>query len=95
MTVPSTSQRLAVNRFVLDETECHIAVDQVLACASGTADRLIACCPARVYSRAPDGTLAIEYAACLECGACLAVADPGTLEWHYPRGGFGVHFREG
>ena len=33
-------------------------------------------------------------AACLECGACLAVA-PQTLGWHYPRGGFGVRFREG
>ena len=33
--------------------------------------------------------------ACLECGTCLAVAAPGALTWHYPRGGFGVQFREG
>ncbi|MDR1078820.1 MAG: 4Fe-4S dicluster domain-containing protein [Propionibacteriaceae bacterium] len=95
MNVPPINQRLAADRFVLDEAECHITVNQALARSSGTADRLIACCPARVYSWAPDGSLAVEYAACLECGTCLAVADPGTLEWHYPRGGFGIHFREG
>ena len=52
-------------------------------------------CPAHVYSEAPDGTIAVEAAACLECGTCLAVAPPGSLRWHYPRGGFGVTFREG
>lgn len=88
-------ERLAVNRFVTDEEESHIVVNDELASATGTAQRLIACCPAGVYSLAPDGTLAVEYAACLECGTCLAVADPGTLTWRYPRGGFGVQFRDG
>jgi ferredoxin-like protein FixX len=26
---------------------------------------------------------------------CLAIAAPGALKWHYPRGGFGVQCREG
>jgi ferredoxin like protein len=55
----------------------------------------IACCPAHVYTEEPDGTISVEYAACLECGTCLAIAAPGALKWHYPRGGFGVQFREG
>ena len=42
-----------------------------------------------------DGTISVEYAACLDCGTCLAVAPPGVLEWHYPRGGFGVSYRGG
>jgi ferredoxin-like protein FixX len=29
-----------------------------------------------------------------EARICLAVAH-GALKWHYPRGGFGVQFREG
>ncbi|MDR1189485.1 MAG: 4Fe-4S dicluster domain-containing protein [Bifidobacteriaceae bacterium] len=91
----SVTERLGLNRFVLDESEPHIVVHQAVAKATGTADRIIACCPAKVYSWAADGTVAVECAACLECGTCLAVADPGTLEWHYPRGGFGVQFREG
>jgi ferredoxin like protein len=95
VTTPTVAERLAANRFVLDEEEPHIEIDQEIARRTGTARRLIAVCPAGVYSLQADGTLVAEYAACLECGTCLAVAAPGALRWHYPRGGFGVSFREG
>jgi ferredoxin like protein len=95
MSVQSTNERLAANRFVLDEGESHIEINQAVAKATGSAELLIACCPAGVYSWAADGTVAVEYAACLECGSCLIVATPGSLTWRYPRGGFGVQFREG
>ncbi|MDR0626438.1 MAG: 4Fe-4S dicluster domain-containing protein [Bifidobacteriaceae bacterium] len=91
----TVTERLAANRFVLDEEQPHIVVHQELAKATGTAARIIAACPAKVYSWAADGSVAVEYAACLECGTCLAIADPGTLEWHYPSGPYGVQFREG
>nr|WP_300152120.1 4Fe-4S dicluster domain-containing protein [Propionicimonas sp.] len=95
MRIAPLPQRLAVNRFVTDEEESHIVVDAERARATGTARRLVAVCPAGVYSLAPDGSLEVEYAACLECGTCLAVADPGALAWRYPRGGFGVQYRDG
>lgn len=95
MKLPSLPDRLARDRFVTDEEESHIVVHDELARATGTAQRLIACCPAGVYSWAADGSVVVEYAACLECGTCLAVADPGTLTWRYPRGGFGVQYRDG
>lgn len=91
----SVPQRLAVNRFELDEGECHIEVNQELAKSTGTGKRIVAVCPAHVYAEEADGTISVEYAACLECGTCLAVASPGALTWHYPRGGMGVSFREG
>lgn len=91
----SIPQRLAVNRFELDESESHIEVDQELAKSTGTGKRIVAVCPAHVYAEEADGTISVEYAACLECGTCLAVASPGALTWHYPRGGMGVAFREG
>ncbi len=93
--VPSVPARLGVNRFEVDEEQPHIAVDQELCRSTGTGDRIIAVCPARVYSRGPSGEVLVEPAACLECGTCLAVAAPGALTWHYPRGGYGVQFREG
>ena len=93
MNVPSTTDLLARNRFVTDEQENHIHVAP--DCNRLAAELLVACCPAGVYSLAPDGSVAVEYAACLECGTCLAISDPGTLTWHYPRGGFGVQFRDG
>lgn len=95
MKVPAVADRLALNRFETDEEESHIEVDQERVRATGCGPAIVACCPARVYTPAPDGTLTVEYAACLECGTCLAVAAPGALRWHYPRGGFGVAFREG
>lgn len=94
MTRRTIQDLLARNRFVTD-SESHIRVDQALARSTGTGRRLVAVCPARVYTEEPDGTIAVEHAACLECGACLAVADPGTLEWRYPRGGHGISYREG
>ena len=48
-----------------------------------------------MYSVEADGTIGVEYAACLECGTCLAMAPKGVLKWHYPRGSFGIMFREG
>lgn len=91
----SIPERLAGNRFELDEGTSHIEINQELAKATGTGKRIVAVCPAHVYTEEADGTISVEYAACLECGTCLAVASPGALTWHYPRGGMGVHFREG
>lgn len=88
-------QRLATNRYLTDEEESHIEVNQELARVSGTGRLLVAVCPAHVYAEEADGTISVEYAACLECGTCLAVAAPGTLKWHYPRGGMGISYREG
>ncbi|MDR0990456.1 MAG: 4Fe-4S dicluster domain-containing protein [Propionibacteriaceae bacterium] len=95
MKLPEVSDRLSGNRFVLDEEESHIEVNQALIKSTGSADRIIAACPARVYSKGPDGDVQVEYAACLECGTCFAIATPGSLSWHYPRGGYGVQFRDG
>ncbi|UCN15102.1 4Fe-4S dicluster domain-containing protein [Cellulomonas iranensis] len=94
-TAQTVTVRLARNRFLLDEEESHIEIDQEVCRSTGTGKRLVAVCPAGVYTEREDGTIDAEYAACLECGTCLAVAAPGALRWHYPRGGFGVAFREG
>ena len=44
----SVPERLAKNRFNLDEEECHIEVNQEIARATGTGKALVACCPAHV-----------------------------------------------
>jgi ferredoxin-like protein FixX len=92
--VGTVAERLAVNRFEPDP-QPHIEVDQEVARSTGLARLLVRVCPAHVYSEAPDGSIVVQNAACLECGACLAVAAPGALRWRYPRGGYGVAYREG
>lgn len=32
---------------------------------------------------------------CVECGACRIVCPYGNIDWHYPRGGFGIVYRFG
>ena len=91
----SVPERLARNRYQLDEENSHITVHQDAARRTGTGKLLIRVCPAGVYAEEPDGSISVAEAACLECGTCLAVAAPGTLSWHYPRGGFGITYREG
>jgi ferredoxin like protein len=91
----SVPERLGATAFDTDEGFAHIKVNQELAKATDAAAILLLVCPAKVYSFAADGGIQVEWAACLECGTCLAVAPPGVLEWHYPRGGFGVRYREG
>ncbi|MBU4215573.1 MAG: 4Fe-4S dicluster domain-containing protein [Actinobacteria bacterium] len=91
----SMAERLAGNRYELDEELSHIEVDQEAVRRTGFGPVLVRICPAGVYSQDADGRIAVAYAACLECGTCLALAPDGVLTWHYPRGGFGVVFREG
>jgi ferredoxin like protein len=90
----STEQRLAADHFEVDQ-ESHIHIDQAALKASGAAATLTAICPAHVYTQESDGSVTAEHAACLECGACAAVAPPDALTWHYPRGGAGVRYRHG
>lgn len=92
--LPSVPERLARDVHHVDD-RTHIEVHQDLARRTGTGRLLVRICPAQVYGEAPDGTITVDHAGCLECGACLAVAAPGALTWHYPRGGFGVAYREG
>lgn len=91
----TVTERLAKNSYEVDERNSHIVVHQDEARRTGTGKLLVRVCPAHVYSEEADGTISVEYAACLECGTCLAVAAPGTLEWHYPDGAMGIAFREG
>lgn len=91
----SVSERLAGNVYEVDEGNSHIVVNQELAKFTGAGAILIRICPAHVYSEAADGSIEVEFAACLECGTCLAVAPPGVLEWHYPASSMGVMYREG
>lgn len=93
---PAMNERLGTTRFAPDGRS-HIEVDSEALIASGAADAVIAVCPAGVYRRSgtEGGQVVADAAGCLECGACLAVAPEGTLTWHYPRGGYGVRFRQG
>jgi len=86
--------RLDANRYVLDD-EPHLAVDAAVVRATGCAGLLVRICPAGVFAADDTGAVTVDHAGCLECAACRAVAPPGALTWHQPRGGLGIRYREG
>jgi len=51
-------------------------------------------CPAQVY-KWEDEQITVSYNACLECGACRVGCPFSNIEWKYPRGEFGVTYKNG
>ncbi|EMC3651578.1 TPA: ferredoxin family protein [Citrobacter braakii] len=63
---------------------------------SETAQRLIASCPAGLFSLTAEGELRVNFRGCLECGTCRLLCDEKTLQqWRYPASGFGITYRFG
>ena len=90
----SVDEKLAVDKFNVDEVNAHIA----LADDPDEAEfrKLQACCPAGLYRRGEGGEFLFDYAGCLECGTCRILCG-GTIiaKWEYPKDGAGVFYRYG
>ena len=86
---------LGRDQFVVDEDGPHIVIDPAI-CATCADTPCVAVCPAKLYRRGPDGAMSFDHAGCLECGTCRVVcATGGIVRWTYPRGTFGVSYRQG
>lgn len=52
-------------------------------------------CPAGLYSEKENGEVTLSTDGCLECGTCRIACGADVLEWRYPAGGTGIHYRFG
>jgi len=53
-------------------------------------------CPAHVYDwDEEENRISVGYEGCLECGTCRVACPHGNIQWEYPRGGFGVSWKNG
>ena len=88
-------QLLGVNKFVVDEGHPHIKVNKEL-CSRCQPKPCTFACPASLFSIVNE-ELSFDCAGCLERGTCRVVCPHAgvAIEWEYPRGGFGVHYRYG
>jgi ferredoxin-like protein FixX len=87
-------ERLAVNKFIVDEEHAHIVMSPNIDDAQF--HKLMLACPAGLYRKDEDGAKSFDYAGCLECGTCrLLCGDAGLESWEYPRGTQGVEYRWG
>jgi len=89
----SLPDKLALDKFIVDEGQAHIQINNELCKKCGEKNCLFVC-PAGLYSE-KNGEITVEWAGCLECGTCLAVCRKGALNWKYPNGGYGVIYRQG
>lgn len=86
---------LSLNKFNVDEEEPHIVLDKEI-CSSCTDKPCLYVCPAVLYKLEKNGDIIFDYAGCLECGTCRVLCqNKGIVKWVYPRGSFGVRFRQG
>ena len=91
----SVPELLGRDQFEVDEDEPHIVVDARI-CATCVDKPCVAACPAQLYTLGADGELTFDHAGCLECGTCRVVCRTGGIvRWTYPRGTFGVSYRQG
>ncbi len=85
--------RLGSVRFLVDATP-HITVDNSV-CQDCSTHACVYACPANLFTLLSDGSILFNYEQCFECGTCYVACNrEGAISWSYPRGGFGVSFRE-
>lgn len=94
MCAVNVDEKLAVNKFEVDEENPHISLRENPVAAEF--DKLVLCCPAGLYKRDEEGAECFDYAGCLECGTCRILCGDTILEkWEYPQMGAGVSYRFG
>ena len=90
----SPEEALGLDRFNVDEGNPHITIDKTV-CAACAEKPCLVVCPAVLYQMKGD-EISFDFAGCLECGTCRVVCKKkGITGWRYPRGTFGVEFRNG
>jgi ferredoxin like protein len=87
-------QKLYLNGFRPD-AESHLKIKDPAKCRDCKLKQCTTICPVNTY-RWENDQITIFFEGCVECGACrIACAECGNLEWRYPRGGFGINYRNG
>lgn len=88
--------KLYLVRFNTDK-KSHIRIVDQEVCQEQCQD--MACtriCPAHVYDwDEEEKRITVNYEGCLECGTCRVGCSRNNIEWDYPRGGFGVSWKNG
>lgn len=86
-------EKMRTVRFHVDDRP-HIVVHAEV-CQDCAVRACVYVCPANLFIPLDDGGILFNYEECFECGTCyVACNKEGAIEWSYPRGGFGVTFRE-
>lgn len=86
---------LMVLKYYVDEEEAHIRIVSQDVCKDCTSKGCLYFCPVSAYREEPDGTIQLAAQSCIECGSCRVMCPNQNVNWHYPRGGFGIAYKFG
>ena len=79
-----------------NDHESHIKITDPQVCLKCPNKPCVTACPAKVYTWDEDKKAIItSYENCIECGAARMLCPFYNIEWHPPRGGFGVSYKYG
>ncbi len=93
MVMTTFEEKIQTPRFKVDAIP-HIVVHAEV-CHTCSVRACVYVCPANLFVPLDDGGILFNYEECFECGTCyIACNEEGAIEWSYPRGGYGVTFRE-
>ena len=90
-------EKLNLTKFTSDQKYAHITINPEICKEKCSTFECINGCPANCFKliegEETEGPVVLDVVACLECGACRIVCPYGSVDWHYPKGGFGVEFK--
>ncbi len=92
----SLEDKLYRTKYEPDTGKSHIQVNQQL-CQACVDKPCTFACPAKVYTvdANDQNFISVSHENCLECGTCIQVCLPESVDWKNPDGGIGVKYRFG
>lgn len=88
-------EKLGVNKYYVNEGHPHIEIIHDYPDMKEKM-KLVNACPVGLYTLNEDGTLAFDYAGCVECGTCRVLCGHTIVtKWEYPDDTKGIEFRQG
>jgi ferredoxin like protein len=80
----------------VDEGHSHISIADQETCQKCPGKYCVHFCPAGVYHwDEAQGRTVVSWENCIECGAARLGCPYGNIIWNYPRGGYGVRYKQG
>jgi len=76
--------------------QTHIKIMNEQTCLNCAGKPCVTACPATVYMWDEEKKkILVAFENCIECGAARMMCPFNNIDWHPPRGGFGVSYKFG
>lgn len=87
----TVDEKMATVNFKIGK-EAHIVVDKKNCKKCATRPCLVICAAENYKWDEERDDLIFNYEGCLECGACRLICPTNSIDWSYPKHGFGVRY---